>query len=94
MPSKRGSILDSHNVPDVAHLNTVNFSAIASNDPSETSLLLKSCIEHGFFYLDFRDHATCQIREDVRGIYAFMKDYFRQPIEIKMRDSRGTATYG
>lgn len=85
---------DSNNDQDVVDLNTLSFSAIASGDPSEIDLLLKSCIEHGFFYLDFHGDETGQIHNDVGGIYAFMKDYFRQPLDLKMRDFRAGGPYG
>jgi|SRR5271154_3826888 len=88
------STFDSKNDQDVVSLNTLSFPAIASGDPSEIDLLLKSCIEHGFFYLAFHDDETGRIRDDVQGIYAFMKDYFRQPLEIKIRDFRGGGPYG
>ena len=78
----------------IANLNTLNFSAMVSGDPSEMDLLLKSCIEDGFFYLDFLNDDTGRILKDVEGIYARMRDYFRQPLEVKMKDFRGGGQWG
>jgi len=101
MPSEVNKVMMSRNDQisvngdqGIAHLNTLNFSAIVSGDPSETDLLLKSCIEDGFFYLDLLNDDTRRILEDVDGIYALMKTYFRQPLEVKMKDFRGGGQWG
>lgn len=78
---------------EIANLNVLNFGALESGDSSEAALLLKSCIDDGFFYLDFGGE-TGRVLDDVQGIYSFMKEYFRQPLEVKMKDYSGGGQWG
>ena len=79
---------------EIANLNVLNFGALESADSSEVELLLKSCIDDGFFYLDFANEETSLVLEAVQGMYSFMKDYFRQPMEVKMTDYTGGGQWG
>jgi hypothetical protein len=62
--------------------------------PLHRSILLKSCLDDGFFYFDFGSNETGQVLEDVQGIYTFMKEYFLQPREVKMKDYSGGGQWG
>lgn len=90
----RDEQLPTNDGQEIANLNTLNFSAIASRDPSQMELLLKSCVEDGFFFLDFLNDDAGRILEDVQDIYVFMRDYFGQPLEVKMNDFRGGSQRG
>ena len=59
---------------------------------SKAKKLLNACQTHGFFYLGLTSDPTLrQYREEVQAV---MKHYFEQPLEVKMRDARGSDNTG
>lgn len=80
------SIVVSRSLP-VIHLDLLR----AEND-RESKELLNACQTYGFFYLDLTsDSELCKQWEDMLAV---MKQYFKQPLEAKMQDARGSDNYG
>jgi hypothetical protein len=79
---------------EITTLSILNFNALESGDSAEVELLLESCLDDGLFYLDFGSDETGQVLEDVQGIYTFMKEYFLQLREVKMKDYSGGGQWG
>ncbi|PTB42732.1 hypothetical protein M441DRAFT_166247 [Trichoderma asperellum CBS 433.97] len=81
-----GSIVVSRSLP-VIHLDLLR----AEND-SECKKLLNACQTYGFLYLDLTsDSELCKQWEDMLSV---IKQYFKQPLEVKMQDARGSDNYG
>jgi isopenicillin N synthase-like dioxygenase len=73
-------------------LSTIRLDHLRCGSPSESEKLLEACRTQGFFYLDISsDDALCRQWDEM---IAAMKDYFEQPLNIKMQDARQSDNYG
>jgi isopenicillin N synthase-like dioxygenase len=79
---------------NIAALETIDFSRLATKDADEIDKLLKCCESDGFFYLNLQNEPTHQILIDLQAILRVMQKYFAQPLETKMRDDRRSNTHG
>lgn len=77
----------------VAHLPTIKYDKLLCDDPIETAALLGCCKSLGFFYLDLTGHAQ-PVLDGSQEAFEFMEDYFDQPLDVKLRDSRRSVTHG
>jgi isopenicillin N synthase-like dioxygenase len=86
MPAANDSIIVSKS------LTTISLDGLRNRDDGESKKLLSACQEQGFFYLDLSsDPELCVLWE---GMLARMKEYFDQPVDIKMQDARNSDNYG
>jgi isopenicillin N synthase-like dioxygenase len=76
----------------VANLPSIEVDLLQAHDASEFDRLLKACEVYGFFYLNLENYGT--MLQDWHIVLDLMKDYFDQPLEVKMRDSRNSDTHG
>jgi hypothetical protein len=73
-------------------LTTISLDRLRAGDDAESKKLLSACQGQGFFYLDLSsDPELCELWE---GMLARMKDYFGQPLDVKMQDARNSDNYG
>ena len=73
-------------------LPTIHLDLLRAENDTESKKLLSAGRIQGFFYLDLTsDPELCKLWE---GMVARMKDYFEQPLEVKMQDARGSHNYG
>jgi isopenicillin N synthase-like dioxygenase len=73
-------------------LPTIHLDLLRAENVTESKKLLNACRTQGFFYLDLTsDPELCKLWE---GMLSRMKDYFEQPLEVKMQDARGSHNYG
>ena len=78
----------------IAPLETISYARLKQKDPSEVTKLLEVCINEGFFYLDLREGQGPATLAQADDVFAFMKDWFCQPLNDKMRDYQSTYTDG
>lgn len=84
-------------IPDVpiAPLKTIDFVRLEARDPVEVAKLLHSCQTHGFFYLALKgNEKSAQVVKDKENVLRVMEEYFDQPLDVKMKDYRGSVTDG
>lgn len=73
-------------------LPTIHLDLIRAGNDAECKALLDACKSHGFFYLDLSsDIELCKLWEEMLLI---MKRYFKQPLEVKLQDARGSDNFG
>lgn len=73
-------------------LPTLRLDLLQAEDINEGRKLLEACRSHGFFYLDLTsDKKMCQYWDKM---LAMMKLYFEQPLDVKMKDARGSDNSG
>lgn len=73
-------------------LPTIDLDLLRADNDTESKKLLSACRSYGFFYLNMTsDPELCKLWEDMLAI---MKNYFEQPLEVKMQDARGSDNYG
>lgn len=73
-------------------LPTIHLDLLRANDTQESKNLLNACRSHGFFYLDLNsDPELCNLWKKMLQNIA---QYFNQPLDIKMRDARGSDNFG
>ncbi|KAJ6548147.1 hypothetical protein DFH09DRAFT_1281609 [Mycena vulgaris] len=78
-----------------ASFSTIDFALLEARDPAELMSLLRACQVHGFFYLNFDNSETTKsIVDEKNRVQNFMKEYFAQPMDIKMQDHQGIKTKG
>ena len=94
MPASIDSLLI--DMKEAASLETIEYSKLQNGDALELSRLLKLCERDGFFYLNLEnlEANTSRVIEDWENVLAFTKEYFAQPVEVKMRDDRQSDTTG
>lgn len=85
----------------VADLPTVNYRALVNGDADEESKLLSVSVREGFFYLDLRNENEGDNENDpsptltrVDRIFRFMRTWFGQSDEMKLRDLQSNYTDG
>ena len=73
-------------------LPTIHLDLLRAESDTESKNLLTACRSHGFFYLDLTsDPELCELwQEMLRNI----ANYFKQPLEVKMQDARGSDNFG
>ena len=73
-------------------LPTIHLDLLRAESDAESKNLLNTCRSHGFFYLDLTsDPELCELwQEMLRN----MEQYFKQPLEVKMQDARGSDNFG
>jgi hypothetical protein len=82
----------SHPIIVSTSLPTINLDLLQAGNETESKKLLSACRNQGFFYLDLNsDPELCKLWE---GMLERMKDYFEQPLEVKMQDHRSSDNYG
>ena len=73
-------------------LPTLHLDLLRTGNAAESKKLLHTCQTQGFFYLDLTSDAeVCQQWEDLLLV---MKQYFTQPLEVKMQDAKGSDNHG
>ncbi|KAF2713298.1 Clavaminate synthase-like protein [Pleomassaria siparia CBS 279.74] len=73
-------------------LPTLRLDLLRAGDDAESKRLLGACRTQGFFYLDLTSDAIlCRQWKDMLGV---MKQYFEQPLEVKMQDAYGSDNHG
>lgn len=72
----------------VANIAVVNFEKLLAKDASEVDKLFTACADWGFFYLDLEGDHTKEYLENVSGLFSAAKEYFGQPLEEKLKDTR------
>nr|POF02156.1 oxidoreductase vrti [Quercus suber] len=73
-------------------LTTVSLDGLRAGNETENKKLLGACRTQGFFYLDLSsDVELCAAWE---AMLARSKDYFEQPLDVKMQDARSSDNYG
>lgn len=78
-----------------ASFSTIDFALLEARDPAELTNLLRACQTHGFFYLNFDNSETARsIVDEKTRVQNFMKEYFAQPMDVKMQDHQGIKTKG
>lgn len=78
----------------VAHLETIDFAKLLAHEEAEISKLVSACATAGFFYVDLRGQSARTLIEDEESMYQAMAEYFDQPLDVKMKDDRGTHKHG
>ncbi|RDW63074.1 uncharacterized protein DSM5745_10185 [Aspergillus mulundensis] len=73
-------------------LPTIHLDLLRADNDTESKKLLNACRSYGFFYLDLTSDAELVKLWD--NMLAIIKDYFEQPLEIKMQDARNDDNYG
>ncbi|KAK8880095.1 oxidoreductase [Apiospora arundinis] len=66
-----------------AHLRTVSLHELQAGSVREQSLLLQTCIEDGFFYLDLTHPSFRQLLEGVDASFKVAESLFNYPSELK-----------
>lgn len=73
-------------------LPTIHLDMLRAGGVTESKKLLQACQKQGFFYLDLTsDTELCKQWEDLLSV---SKQYFTQPLEVKMRDAKGSDNHG
>lgn len=78
----------------VAHLETIDFAKLLAQEQDEVAKLLSASSTAGFFYVDLQGQSARTLLEDEVKMYRLMEEYFDQPLDIKMKDVRGTHKHG
>ena len=77
-----------------AVLPTILFDRLVDRDPQELAKLLAAGEKEGFFYLDLSKAESQGLYEDYENILAFMRTWFDQPLEEKLKYAYGSDTQG
>ncbi|ODA78228.1 hypothetical protein RJ55_05609 [Drechmeria coniospora] len=73
-------------------LPTIHLDLLRSENATESRNLLEACRGHGFFYLDLTsDLKLCNLWGEM---LKNMESYFKQPLQVKMQDARGSDNFG
>ncbi|KIN03229.1 hypothetical protein OIDMADRAFT_160809 [Oidiodendron maius Zn] len=67
----------------LADLRTISLQKLQAGSVSEHNLLLQTCIEDGFFFLDLTHPSLSSLLSDVDDVFRLSKDVFSYPPEIK-----------
>lgn len=67
----------------LAQLQTISLHDLQAGSFSEQKRLLQTCIDDGFFYLDFRDSTLSSGMTDIDTIFDLSKQLFDYPSEVK-----------
>jgi isopenicillin N synthase-like dioxygenase len=64
-------------------MQTIDFSAILSQEPEELEKLLQCCKNEGFFYLDLNNVDGRRFLDDHQELLKLMHRFFESPLEVK-----------
>jgi isopenicillin N synthase-like dioxygenase len=64
-------------------MQTIDFSAILSQEPEELEKLLQCCKDEGFFYLDLNNVDGRRFLDDHQELLKLMHRFFESPLEVK-----------
>jgi isopenicillin N synthase-like dioxygenase len=64
-------------------MQTIDFSAILSQEPEEIEKLLQCCKDEGFFYLDLNNVDGRRFLDDHQELLKLMHRFFESPLEVK-----------
>ncbi|EKD19996.1 uncharacterized protein L3040_002326 [Drepanopeziza brunnea f. sp. 'multigermtubi'] len=64
-------------------MQTVDFSRLLSQEPTEIEKLVKCCQTEGFFYIDLQGIDGRRMLEDQQETLKLMKRFFDSPLEVK-----------
>jgi isopenicillin N synthase-like dioxygenase len=78
----------SENGDKVANLSVVSYQKLLSKDFAEAQILLHSCTEQGFFYLDLGSVDMKGYLKLKDSLFDVAKEYFSRSLEEKLQDSR------
>jgi len=67
----------------VYDMQTIDFSALISQEPEELEKMVKCCQTEGFFYLDLKGIDGRRFLDDQQETLKLMYRFFDSPIEIK-----------
>ncbi|CZT14697.1 related to gibberellin 20-oxidase [Ramularia collo-cygni] len=73
-------------------LTTISLERLRTGDAVEGKKLLSACQSQGFFYLDLS--SDLELCAQWEGMLGRMKDYFDQPLDVKLQDVRNSHNYG
>ena len=73
-------------------LSSLSLLGLENRDARETRRLFEACSNDGFFYLDLREHKA--LLSDYETLLDFMKKYFDQALDEKMKDDHKSDTTG
>lgn len=68
----------------LANLPTIKWSRLLQHNEAEVSALLSACETHGFFYMDMTDEGSAVFLEQLASINEITKEWFHQPLDMKM----------
>ena len=85
MPSGTMSPASDWSLPSekLADLRTISLHDLQAGSVSEQNLLLRTCIEDGFFYLDLTHPNFSSLLRDVDAVFKLANDLFTYSPEIK-----------
>ncbi|KAF2675772.1 2OG-Fe-II oxygenase family oxidoreductase [Lentithecium fluviatile CBS 122367] len=78
----------------VAHLETIDFAKLLAHEEAEVSKLMTACTTAGFFYVDLQGQSGRGLLEDEDSMYKTMSEFFDQPLDVKMKEDRGSHKHG
>jgi hypothetical protein len=64
-------------------METIDLSAILSQEPAELEKLLECCKKEGFFYLDLNNVDGRRFIDDHQELLKLMHRFFESPLEVK-----------
>lgn len=64
-------------------MQTIDFSALLSQEPSELENLLRCCQTEGFFYLNLENVDGRRFLDDHQALLKLMHRFFEAPLEVK-----------
>lgn len=67
----------------LADLHTISLHDLQTESVSAQTLLLKTCIDDGFFYLDLTHPDFASLLDDVDAVFKLSRDVFEYPTDIK-----------
>lgn len=67
----------------LADLRTISLHKLQTGSVTEHQLLLQTCIDDGFFYLDLTDPSFLSLLNDVDATFALSRDLYNYPPDIK-----------
>lgn len=77
---------------DKSTLPTLRLDKLRSGDKDESKKIYQACHVHGFFYLDLTSDP--ELVAEWENLLTAMREYFEQPLDVKMRDARGSDNHG
>lgn len=85
MPSSTTSPASNWSLPSekLADLRTISLHDLQAGSVAEQNLLLRTCIEDGFFYLDLTHPKFASLLRDVDAVFKLANDLFAYSPEIK-----------
>src|SRR4051812_47268662 len=67
----------------VYEMQTIDFSALLSQEPAELERMVRCCQTEGYFYLDLKGIDGRRMLDDQQETLKLMHRFFESPIEVK-----------